>query len=398
MRVMRIGSTFFAVALIAGCGDRNPTMVDVSPQFSEAFSAQASTLEWQQRARELISAGTFSPMAAGRIYAALSVAQFNAVSAANSQLPASAEQSDGFGSGGRSAYETRRGAIAGASMRVLGFFFPNAGVSLNDLLLTVARAGPGEEVHPQFAAGITIGRVAGDASIRHVQNDGFTAPWTGTVRVGTGVWVPNGAPALPMLGFVTPYFMASGSQYRPAPPPAYLSADFNAALAEIRAFSDARTQAQIDDARFWNSGAGTPTPPGYFNGVAAAYVTEQRLDETASAEVFAVMHAAVFDAMIACWDAKYHYWVMRPSQVDGAITLPLGLPNHPSYPSGHSCVSAAAGTVLTHFFDDHRDDLSRIVTAAGMSRMVGGIHYRFDITAGNEIGLAVGRLAIERGF
>src|SRR5688500_12371764 len=100
MRVKRIGHTFFAVAVIAGCGDTNPTTVDVNPQFSEAFSAQASTLEWQKRARELISAaGTFSPMAAGRIYAALSVAQFNAVSAANSQLPAIAEQSDGFGSG-----------------------------------------------------------------------------------------------------------------------------------------------------------------------------------------------------------------------------------------------------------------------------------------------------------
>ena len=201
-----------------------------------------------------------------------------------------------------------------------------------------------------------------------------------------------------MLGQATPYFLTTGSQYRPGPPPAFMSPEFNAALAEVRAYSDNRTPAQVDDARFWNNPPGTPTPSGYFNELAASYITEQGMDETAAAEVLALMHAAIFDAMIGCWDAKYHYWVMRPSQVDPAITLPLGLPNHPSYPSGHSCVSAAAGTVLTDFFPGHSGDLVDIVAAAGLSRIVGGIHYGFDITAGAEIGTAVGLLALERRF
>jgi membrane-associated phospholipid phosphatase len=106
----------------------------------------------------------------------------------------------------------------------------------------------------------------------------------------------------------------------------------------------------------------------------------------------------MFDALIGCWDAKYYYWLLRPSQANPAITQPLGLPNHPSYPSGHSCVSAAAATVLTHFFPDHSSELTAKVDEAGLSRIVAGIHYRFDITAGNAIGNAVGQFAISTGF
>jgi membrane-associated phospholipid phosphatase len=106
------------------------------------------------------------------------------------------------------------------------------------------------------------------------------------------------------------------------------------------------------------------------------------------------MHAAMMDAIIGCWDAKYYYWTIRPSQADLGITLTFGLPNHPSYPSGHSCVSAAAATVLSHLFPDRAAELQSWVTDAGLSRMYAGIHYRFDITAGRGLGEAVARWAI----
>ena len=106
------------------------------------------------------------------------------------------------------------------------------------------------------------------------------------------------------------------------------------------------------------------------------------------------MHAAMMDAMIGCWDAKYFYWYIRPSQVDAAITLPIGLPNHPSFPSGHSCQSAAATTVLTNFFPEQAAELKRQLELAGLSRMYAGIHYRFDIDAGQDLGTSVGEYAI----
>ena len=105
---------------------------------------------------------------------------------------------------------------------------------------------------------------------------------------------------------------------------------------------------------------------------------------------------AMMDALIGCWDAKYVYWVIRPSQADPSITLTFGLPNHPSYPSGHSCVSSAASTVLAHLFPAHSAEVGAWLTDAGLSRMYAGIHYRFDITAGEDLGRSVGQLAIAR--
>lgn len=100
------------------------------------------------------------------------------------------------------------------------------------------------------------------------------------------------------------------------------------------------------------------------------------------------------DALIGCWDAKYFYWTLRPSHADPSITLTFALPNHPSYPSGHSCGSAAAATVLAYLFPDRAAELGGWVTKAGLSRMYAGIHYRFDIMAGQNLGKAVGQWAI----
>jgi membrane-associated phospholipid phosphatase len=86
--------------------------------------------------------------------------------------------------------------------------------------------------------------------------------------------------------------------------------------------------------------------------------------------------------------------MLRPSHADPTITLTFALPNHPSYPSGHSCGSAAAAGVLSYLFPRRTAELNGWVTEAGLSRMYAGIHYRFDITAGQNLGRAVAGWAI----
>ena len=208
------------------------------------------------------------------------------------------------------------------------------------------------------------------------------------------MWIANGPPAGVMFGGVTPYFLNSGNQFRPDAPPAFRSAAFLADLNEIRAFSDTRTPAQRASALYWNFPTGTFTPPGYWNLVASDYIDAYGLDERAATRAFALMHAAMMDALIGCWEAKYYYWTIRPSQVDALISLTFGLPNHPSYPSGHSCVSAAAATVLGALFPERITERDGRVTEAGLSRMYAGIHCRFDITAGRNLGQAVAQWAI----
>jgi hypothetical protein len=180
------------------------------------------------------------------------------------------------------------------------------------------------------------------------------------------------------------------------PPPAYGSPEFEAAVAEVRRYSDARTQRQLDIAKHWGDGAGSYTPAGHWNEIAADLVTWYNLPEHDAAHVLAVVNMAMMDAGIAVWDAKYTYWLLRPSQADPAITTPIGLPNFPSYVSGHAAFSGAASEVLGYFFPAERAALRAQAEEAAMSRLYAGIHYRFDSEVGLGMGRAVGAIAVER--
>jgi membrane-associated phospholipid phosphatase len=392
-RTARQALALSSLALFA-CSEQAPLAPPQRQDLDVAdFTAPPIALDWQQQARTLVAANNLSPLAAGRLFAALSVAQYGALDDADKQSAADGSLADhGIGAGGRARFEAERGAVASASRTVLTFFFPAAAPALEQRLQDEATARGA--THPQFLLGVDLGLARGNTIIARLQIDHFTDPWTGTVPVGPGLWVNNGPPAGPLFGTVTPYFMTSGSQFRPAPPPAFGSPAFLADLNEIALLSATRTPAQLASAQFWNFPTGTFTPLGYWNELAGTYISQYGLNEREATHVFALMHAAMVDAHIGCWDAKYFYWFLRPYQADASITTPIGQPNHPSYPSGHSCISSAATQVLAHFFPAQASDLADQLAEAGLSRMYAGIHYRFDITAAVQIGTAVAELAL----
>jgi membrane-associated phospholipid phosphatase len=321
------------------------------------------------------------------VYAALSVAQYRAV------MSSGVQQANG--EPGRGSVESERGGVAGASAQVLTFFFPAAAPALEQRVVAESEVSPGN-VDPEFTRGLALGRAAGTAIVDRTKADRFTAPWTGTVPTGPGMWVANGPPAGPTFGGVTPYLLTSGSQFRSPPPPAFNSPAFLTDLGEIKSISMTRTPEQQRQAIYWNYPTGTSTPPGYWNMTTGSYVQSHGMNERGATRAFALTSVAMMDALIGCWEAKYYYWTLRPSHADPSITLSFALPNHPSYPSGHSCVSAAAATMLAYVFPDRTDEVNRWVTQAGLSRMYAGIHYRFDITAGANLGRAVGEWTIAR--
>jgi hypothetical protein len=390
---LRIGLLALAAAMPFACAQETTAPVQRAAQVAP-FPEGLVTLEWQEQARNLVAANRFNPLAAARVYAALGKAQHQAINQVDKLVLAEGALGGGFGPGGRSRFEARRGAVAGASARVLSFLFPAAAGALDQEVLDQGNNGPGQ-VHPQFSRGVATGRAAGDAMIEHLKTDGFTKPWTGTVPTGPGIWIPSALPpAGGMMPGVTPYFLTSGSQFRPAPPPEFGSVAFNADLNEVLTRTQNITPEELAFARYWDFSTGTPTPMGFWNGSAAGYVAQRSLDEREATRVFALMHTAMFDALIGCWDAKYYYWTLRPSQANPAISLAFALPNHPSYPSGHSCISAAAARVLAHFFPDRTAELEGWVNDAGLTRIVAGIHYRFDVTAGQTLGRSVADWAI----
>ena len=141
---------------------------------------------------------------------------------------------------------------------------------------------------------------------------------------------------------------------------------------------------------------GTPTPPGFWLHVASEGIAAHGLSEREATHVYALLGGAIFDALISCWDAKESYWFIRPWQADPSITVvaAVGKPNHPSYPSGHGCVSGAGAAVLGSFFPEERGRFDALATEAGVSRLYAGIHYRFDIETGLQLGRSVAALAI----
>ncbi|HVY75584.1 MAG TPA: phosphatase PAP2 family protein, partial [Puia sp.] len=93
---------------------------------------------------------------------------------------------------------------------------------------------------------------------------------------------------------------------------------------------------------------------------------------------------------------KYHFFNPRPTQIDPSIKTLTGIPNFPSYVSGHSCFSGAAAALLSYLLPENAARYQKLANDAAMSRLVGGIHYRVDCEVGLTVGQNVGNYAVLR--
>lgn len=243
--------------------------------------------------------------------------------------------------------------------------------------------------------GEAVGRSIGAQLLASAQTDNFTGSVEGVIiPVCAGCWfsAPGKTPVFPLLPEMRPFFLNSASQFRPCPPPAFGSAAYLAALQEVRQISDTRTAEQDAIAKFWASPGGfTTVIQSYNDKTATDEIVKFNVKEVEAAHVLALANMAAMDAFIACHDAKYTYWLIRPSQADPGIVPDIPLPNHPSYPSNHACVTGSTMAVLAHFFPS---DATRLNGLADEARIFGGIHYRFDKDAGLTLGRRVAANAV----
>jgi len=395
--IARTAAAFLTAALITACTTDQPAPTGLNASLDASrglpFTVGLASPAWQDTARKLVSAANLAAVQATHIYPILGVAQYLAVQRAQAAIIG----------GGRERLEADRGAVAGASVVTLSYQFPASAQALEGLVTAQANAGPGQP-HPAFAAGEAIGRAVGAQIVARAIADHFTDRNTAVPPEGPGFWTSSAIPPTPVAGGTlpgtTPWFLTSASQFRPAPHPAFGSAAFNAALAEIRQISDNRAlhPEQVQIAAFWALSNGTPTTAGFWLAVPtdSGWVAQHSLSERETTHLYALLSATMFDAQIGCWDEKLRSWLIRPWRADELITVvaAVGKPNHPSYPSGHSCLSASGASVLSEFFPEKRAQLDAMVVEAGRSRMYGGIHYAFDITAGQTLGRNVAAFTI----
>jgi hypothetical protein len=364
--------TSFGLAACAG-SDGGPAAIVTSSQESRAavkFWDANATANWTDLATSLTARRRVDVI---RLYAYLSLAQLWAAEDAEAIKPSSPTSS----------------AIGAASASVLSAFFPADVAEIEAALAAqlAAEPWPGAK-HEDASVGTPLGRAAAARVLAFSASDlvGLTDP--GTPPTTPGHWLWTGGPIVRGLLGARPFFLGSRDEFRPGPPPAFGSPEYLAALAEVRQISDTRTPEQLAIAQAWNAGQG-PNSNARVQNLAVELIRTHRRSDVESARVLFRMDAAIFDALIGCFDAKYTYWFIRPPQADPLITLPIGLPPHPSYPSAHSCVSGAASGVLMAAFPEERDRLEAVAQEASLSRLYAGIHYRFDMVAGLALGRSV---------
>ncbi len=268
----------------------------------------------------------------------------------------------------------------------------------------------GINVESDVIAGDSLGRAVGKIFRMRAANDGMKnaqtpRPRSDSIRDEAQArwgwhWVnletpPRPVGITPWFGKVQMWFVPNVEAVRPVPPPSPGSAEFDAAVNELKDFADNLTKEQRAIANFWSDGLGTYTPPGHWNRFASDLIVKYKYNPLRAARVFAYMNMAIQDAGIASWDAKYFYHYPRPIETIPGFKTILGTPNFPSYTSGHATFSAAAADVLSEIFPSEAATARAWADEAAISRAYAGIHYRFDTDAGNVQGNAVADYALQ---
>ena len=253
------------------------------------------------------------------------------------------------------SYPSDYAAAAAAAAEVLGYLFPDRAdvfaAKAEEAMPTRLLAGV--EYPSDVDAGRAIGRKAAALAIARGKSDGSDRKWTGKVPQGPDKWQGT-EPVAPLAGTWRPWVLSRPDEFRPPAPPDIDSAEVEEALAELKTVE--RTPAAIHRAIYWEVFGGAR---GYtlWNEIARMKLLKYgaTINPPTSARVLAALNIAYLDATIACFDAKYAYWYIRPSQLDHALKPVFPPPNHPSYPAAHGCVSAAASTVLAKVFPRDRE-------------------------------------------
>ncbi len=274
-----------------------------------------------------------------------------------------------------------------------------------------------------IADGIVVGDAAANAVLAERVGDHRNDPELEgyTPGSGPGVWIPTppafANPQTPFLQFVTPFGYDDPSRFRPPAPPALNSRNYTINYNEVkdlgRATETGRTAEQSATALFWS-----PSASALWSANVRSMASSMDLLTAARFEAIGI--AAVTNALIACWDAKYTYMFWRPvtairagdtdgnseTEPDPAWTPFIVTPSHPEYPAAHSTVGASVLGFYTVWFGTDQFPLAfkgnggavrnytsvnEIHAEEGNARVWGGMHWRNSTEVGTAVGSKVGK-------
>ena len=371
--------------------------------------------DWSIQAGNVVTEAKLSNPAASRVMAIVQTAVFEAANAITKRYPANGLTLKAAPGASIEA------AIATANRATLTKLVPSELTTINKAY-QAAMAEIADS--PGKIAGIAVGESAAAAILTMRADDGAATKETYRPFTAAGIYVPTALPMTPQWPQRKPWLMTRADQLRPGPPPALRSEVWARDYDEVKALggkrSARRTVEQTEIARFWEANL-----PPIYHGIVRSVANMPGRDLTQNARLFVAVTQAADDALIAVFDAKYHYNFWRPitairnGDIDGNDAteldpswLPLiDTPMHPEYPCAHCIIAGAIGTVLRAEIGagpmpiltttsssangaarrwTNIDDFIREVANA---RIYDGVHYRNSTAVGMAMGKQIGELA-----
>jgi len=389
----------------------------IAAAISLAPPAAANVItDWDAKAvvavTPMASLGGTSPYMAQRMMAMVHAAMFDAVNSIDRQyrpyliqLPAEPVTS-------------KEAAAASAAAAVLATIDEKTAGEMKIALTKYLAALPDSAAKSD---GIKLGETIGARIVAARVYDGSDGPDAYRPRTAPGVYVPTTITISSTWPDMTPFAIASPSQFRPEPPVSLESKEWAADYNEVKDYggqwSTKRNAQQTEIARFWLAG-----PPVAYHPLIRELIISKQMSVLDSARLMTLVAIGLNDTIMAVLDAKYHYNFWRPitairnGDIDGNLATdreatwqPIAItPMHPEYPCSHCSQSGAIAAIVKAVLGT--TDVPEIAmtspTAPGVARrwtsmtvfadevadarIWAGFHYRFSARVGTEMGYRVG--------
>jgi hypothetical protein len=417
----------FLLIISTGCNKQQPLPADAEIMHRN-----------QDQLTQVIIYDVFSPPVASRLYVYSSLASYEAIRFSCDTAASIAERLKGFGPMPRPS-ENRQYNFTLAASKAFFDVVRNVKVfsvdSLDRYETNLYRGFMKKLDDSVYSNSIEFGDLVAAAILARADSDGYISSRGKPKYLGSnepGEWRPTPPDYLDGIEWcwntMKPMVMDSASQFMPSRPPDFsldTASLFWKSLVEVYDISRDLTDEQMDIARYWDDnpfviehsghmmfGNKKITPGGHWMGITAIATRLSGADAVKTAKAYALTSLALYEAFISSWDEKYRSKYIRPVTVinetfDQSWMPFLQTPSFPEYTSAHSTITACAAAVLSKQFGDnfafqdtsdlryigmqrHFSSFREAAAEASISRVYGGIHYRFSVDAGAEMGKKLG--------
>jgi PAP2 superfamily len=356
-----------------------------------------------------------SPAALGeRELAIVDIAMFDAVNSISPKYRPYLVKEDGFGDASAEA------AAASAAASALEKLHPQNAAEFKAALEDYVKGLPTS--HADVAKGMRLGELVAQRVFDSRAADGSTGSDSYRPRTQPGVYVATATMVAATWATLHPLVLERPDQFRPGPPVALASQEWASDYNEVKAYgarnSTLRTPEQTETAKFW-----LMTGPQAYHPIVRQLISAHHMKLVDSARFMAAFAAAMTDAYVAVFEAKYHYEFWRPitairnGDIDGNPATEIdpswqpleATPMHPEYPCAHCILSGTAAAVIESYGGlgdvqeisltsptapgiTHRwSSLDAFTTEVANARVWAGFHYRSSGRVGTAMGREVGR-------